>query len=432
MRAAQLPGTIMEEPVNASPATPRYARKREAILHEAARLFNQRGVKGATLSDVAAGVGLSTNSITYYYRKKEDLVVACLLRSIETVGGIIAAAAGEPDPGERVRSFLRLFFVRLARIHSGQENEMMAFRDVHVLDSPHAEVIFAAYTEMFRGCRRLLAAGNIAPDMRVPLNARTHLLLTLTLWSMSWSVRYDPEDLPLAAARMADILIGGLASEGSPWRITGLDSVLDSALRRPPASADGAQDAFLRAATALMNEQGYRGASVERIAARLNVTKGAFYHYHPSKEELISACFERKFRVIRDLQRIALRGEGSGWDRLCGVARALVRYHFSEQGPLLRTSAWSELPDEMRDTQLTATAQLDQRFVSLLVDGMQDGSIRPLDQAIAGALVSGMVNAAVLLDRWVPGVNGENAIELFVQPLFVGLLSGDDLAPSAA
>jgi len=54
---------------------------------------------------------------------------------------------------------------------------------------------------------------------------------------------------------------------------------------------------------------------------------------------------------------------------------------------------------------------------------MQDGSIRPLDQAIAGALVSGMVNASVLLDRWVEDVNGENAVELFVRPLFEGLLS---------
>lgn len=408
----------MEEPVNASRMTQRYVQKREAILHEAARLFNARGMKGATLSDVAAAVGLSTNSITYYYKKKEDLVVACLLRSIETVSGIIAQAAEEPAPEGRVRSFVRLFLARLAETATGGASEMMTFRDVHVLGSPHSEVVFAAYIEMFRNCRRLLLLGPIKPARRLSLNARTHLLLTLTLWSMSWSGRYDPEDFGIAAERMGDILIGGIRSGHSAWRL----GALDTALTAPPLAGDSAQDAFLRAATALINEQGYRGASVERISARLNVTKGAFYHHNPNKEDLIAACFERKFTVIREMQRVAMASGGSGWDKLCAVSRALVRYHFSEHGPLLRTSAWSELPDDIREAKLTATAQLDQRFVSMLVDGMQDGSIRPLDQAIAGALVSGMVNASVLLDRWVEDVNGENALELFVRPLFEGLL----------
>ena len=409
----------MEEPINASRMTQRYVQKREAILHEAARLFNARGMKGATLSDVAAAVGLSTNSITYYYKKKEDLVVACLLRSIETVSGIIAQAAEEPAPEGRVRSFVRLFLARLAETATGGASEMMTFRDVHVLGSPHSEVVFAAYIEMFRNCRRLLLLGPIKPARRLSLNARTHLLLTLTLWSMSWSGRYDPEDFGIAAERMGDILIGGIRSGHSAWRL----GALDTALTAPPMAGDSAQDAFLRAATALINEQGYRGASVERISARLNVTKGAFYHHNPNKEDLIAACFERKFTVIREMQRVAMASGGSGWDKLCAVSRALVRYHFSEHGPLLRTSAWSELPDDIREAKLTATAQLDQRFVSMLVEGMQDGSIRPLDQAIAGALVSGMVNAAVLLDRWVEDVNGENALELFVRPLFEGLLS---------
>ena len=40
------------------------------------------------------------------------------------------------------------------------------------------------------------------------------------------------------------------------------------------------QEAFLRAATQLINAHGYSGASVERISAELNVTKGAFYHHN--------------------------------------------------------------------------------------------------------------------------------------------------------
>ena len=409
----------MDQSTPAARMTQRYLKKREAILHAAAQLFNQHGVKGATLSDVAGRVGLSTNSITYYYKKKEDLVVACLLRSIEVINDIISVAAESSHAEDRIRQFIRLFFSRLGQIQGDEAPEMMTFRDVQVLGNPHAEVIFAAYTGMFRRVRQLLITDAVTLANRVSLNARSHLLLTLTLGAMTWISRYAPEDYELVAASMSNILLGGLASETSQWR----DVALDDALAHAPSTSDATQDAFLRAATALINELGYRGASVDRISARLKVTKGSFYHHNPNKDDLISECFERTFLVTRHMQMIARSGEGSGWDKLCAVSRALVRYQFSERGPLLRMSAWSELPDDIRDNKLKTINQLGLRLVGLLVDGMRDGSIRPLDQSVAAFQVSGMINASIVLDRWVPDVTAENAVELFVRPLFLGILS---------
>jgi AcrR family transcriptional regulator len=73
--------------------TPRFQEKREAVLGAAALLFNEHGVKGATLADIAASVGLVTNSVTYYYRKKEDLATACFLRSIAAFDTLAAMSA---------------------------------------------------------------------------------------------------------------------------------------------------------------------------------------------------------------------------------------------------------------------------------------------------------------------------------------------------
>lgn len=409
----------MDQQTPASRVTPRYARKREAILHAAAQVFNQHGVKGATLSDVARRVGLSTNSITYYYKKKEDLVVACMLRSIEAINEVILVATQADTVEDRVRQFILGFFRRLSQIQEGTVSEMMTFRDLQILGSPHAELIFSAYTDMFRRVRKLLVSNGVRADNRLSLNARSHLLLTLTVGAMYWRLRYDPVDYDLVAARMSDILIGGLAGTASAWGAT----VLDEALARVPDAGDSTQEAFLSAATALINELGYRGASVDRISARLNVTKGSFYHHNPNKEDLISACFERTFAVTRHMQLIARAAEGSGWDKVCAVSRGLVRYQFSEHGPLLRVSAWSELPDDIREEKLNAITHLGQRFIGFLVDGMQDGSIRPLDQALAAQLVSGMINASVVLNRWVPDITAENAVELFVKPLFLGIQS---------
>ena len=86
--------------------TKRFEQKRQTILDAAARLFNQKGLKGTTLADVAQHVGLITNSVTYYYRKKEELATACLLRSIAVLEDLIAMAAEEPSPEMRVRTLL--------------------------------------------------------------------------------------------------------------------------------------------------------------------------------------------------------------------------------------------------------------------------------------------------------------------------------------
>ena len=94
-------------PKRSPPQTSRYQEKREAVLNAAAVLFNERGVKGATLADIAGSVGLVTNSVTYYYRKKEDLATACFMRTLQVYGELIARAATEADPEARVRALLR-------------------------------------------------------------------------------------------------------------------------------------------------------------------------------------------------------------------------------------------------------------------------------------------------------------------------------------
>src|SRR6202046_2714956 len=90
-------------------STDRYTKKREAIIAAAAGIMNRRGVKGMTLADVAASVDLITTSVTYYFKKKEDLAVASFLASIERFDTLISASLGAPDPRERLHRFLSLF-----------------------------------------------------------------------------------------------------------------------------------------------------------------------------------------------------------------------------------------------------------------------------------------------------------------------------------
>ena len=426
---------VLLAPVESVPApllaaagpTARFQEKRDTILAAAATLFNTQGIKGATLGDIATRVGLVTTSITYYYRRKEDLATACFLQAIAACQTLARQAATAPGVALRVQRFFSLHAAQLSAIASGTQAPLILFNDIRALPDAQAATVYAAYTAMFRQVRALLVGPETAALAREAVNARTHLLLSVALAMRVWITRHEADEYPRVARRVADVLLQGLAGSGMQWPA-------DSALAWPALAAvpdgmanagnsDDTADAFLRAATELVNEQGYRGASVDKISARLHVTKGSFYHHHDTKFDLISACFARSFAVLRQVLMAAEAAPGSGWQRSCTATAQLVRFQLSARGPLLRSTATSALPDQAHREQVSRTQQrLAERMAVLLVDGLIDGSVRPQDMAAAARVLASVIDAAAELRRWVPGVSQDNAGWLYARPALLGLL----------
>jgi len=403
--------------------TIRYERKREAILDAAAMLFNARGLSGTIIADVAQSVGLTTTSVTYYYRRKEDLAAACLLRAIATMDALVARAEAEVDTGPaRLTRFLELYFGHLADIAEGRAPEGINFWDLRALTGLQAESSMTAFVALFRRFRELLRAPSGPIFSRIEQNARAHLIFSAVIRAKGWARRYETEDYPRAAARMADILINGVAAGGRTWA----PATLELAAARGADASEVSRDAFLKAATELVNEYGYRGASVDRISARLKVTKGSFYHHNDTKDGLVAACFGRTFEVIRRAHRVSATVADDGWSRLCAACSALVRHQFSEDGPLLRLSALSATAEAVRPGLLAEIGRLSEKTAGMIADGIADGSIRAIDATIAAELVNGMINAAAELSKWSPATTIDTAAGLFVKPLMFGVFSPPD------
>ena len=395
--------------------TQRFAKKRETILAAATGLFNQKGVKGVSLAEVAESVDLLTPSLTYYFRKKEDLAAACLLQSIAVFDDLFLAAGRGTDPTSRLRECLRLYFEFRREIALGHHPAPMQFDDIRALATPAREPVFTAYTQMFRRARTLFETANSKPSGRTARNARTHLLLSLILWVPAWIHRYEEEDYDSIAERMGDIVLNGLGGRLIDW------ACLDRPAALVAEDAGTPRESFLRVATKLINEEGYRGASVEKISALLNVTKGSFYHHNENKNDLVLDCFERTFAVIRAAQNHAAEVGGCGWEKLCAATSSLVRYQLSSEGQLLRSTALYALPEAIRQKTIVRMSGLSARFAGLVIDGMRDGSIRPVDPVIAGELVNSMVNGAAELSSWAPNLTVDAAADLYIKPLLSGL-----------
>ena len=399
-------------------ATARYERKKQAIIAAASGILNRDGVKGMTLANVASRVGLITTSVTYYFKKKEDLAVACLLDGIERLDKIVGEALRADDARTRVLRLLDLWLDLRRHIAAGEAAPIAVFNDIRALQNPQRAMMLDTYMRFFARVRDVFAAPDTEWMSETQRTARTHVLTEQIYWAVAWLPRYDLEDYPRIRDRMYDIFLRGLAGPGQVWAPAPLaDAALISARELT------ARETFLIAATRLVNEKGYRGASVERISARLNVTKGSFYHHNDAKDDLVLECFKRSFDTMRRMQRAMAERSENHWTKLATIATALVDYQLSERGPLLRTSALTALPPSICSEMVEASNRVSDRFAAIISDGIAAGSVRAVDPFIASQMLTATLNASAEIPYWTPGIERSSAGELYARPLLMGLFS---------
>jgi AcrR family transcriptional regulator len=414
LRGEPRPGT---KPGPVAAGTARYARKQKAIIAAASEILNCDGVKGMTLASVASRVGLITTSVTYYFKRKEDLAVACFFDGIARCEELIDDALRAADPHARLLRLLESWIDLRRRIAAGQAATIPFFNDIRALQEPQRELVIEAYMRFFAKVRKLFAARELALGEDA-ITARAHIVTEQLFWAVAWLPRYDLEDYDRVRDRMYDILVNGLSVATSRWEPRQLD--LDHVLQ-PATQELTAQETFLIAATRLINEQGYRGASVEKISARLNVTKGSFYHHHEAKDDLVIECFRRSFEVMRRIQRAVCDEQRDHWSKLATAAATLVEYQLSHRGPLLRTSALTALPASMRNQMIEASNRVSDRFASMISDGIALQSVRAVDPHIAAQMLTATLNASAEIKWWIPEVERGAAAALYAKPMLMGL-----------
>ena len=320
-------------------------------------------------------------------------------------------ARGHVTERERVQIFIDQFIGLQQRIELGEAEPLTVFNDVRALNSASVN---EAYVGMFRTVRALLDRRE--NRTRADLNGRTHLLISALTFVSAWIYTWRVEDYPRISQRIASILLDGIPRGGN---VPGA-RVLD--LQPGGEEIDeGSAEHFLRAATQLINDEGYHGASVDRISSKLNVTKGAFYHYNATKDDLVVACFQRTFDVLWRAIDAAEAAGGEGLEVMHSLLSAVVQLQVGP-APLLRTSALSTVPEEIRADLMFRLRQISIRLGSMLCDGIADGSIRALDTAITAQILTAGINAASELSWWQPGDSPESGANLFTEAMIRGII----------
>ena len=393
--------------------TQKYKRKQTEILATAARVFNENGLKDTTLATLAASVDMTFANLTYYFKRKDDLVVACYRYAFGELRQIITQAQQASTSYERLRTFLELYFAFQKEINQEKVNPLLDFGYITSLSDPQRSELNEDYGNYFRSLRELIRPDHLDTVNKHKLNSYAFYLTAQLNWFGYWLALNQHQDYVRIANRLFDILAIGIGPENFKWPKP--ESLHYEALSKP-------KQIFLKAATELINMSGYRGASVERIAARLGRTKGSFYHHYKNKDELVAACYERTFAMIDDT--LARAGKaGNHRDRINNAISNLVRFQLDPSGPLLHTNGLMALTSSKRVQFENKFQQLSDNLTNIVIDGIIDDSIRPIDPIIAALMLIPTIFSASELSSWFPEIaSPENAAELFVQPFFKGIL----------
>ena len=406
--------------VKNSDVTKKFGEKRNAIVRAASVLVNETGIKATTLTKVARAIGLNATSVTYYFPRKDELIVTVYEETIALMKATAEEALAEDTAEKRVAKFVSLHVALHERIRRGEHGLITAMSEIRSLDQELQDDLLLKYRAVVDDVRAFF--GPPANDRhRALFSARAHILIEAMLWWPVWALRYSILDFPRVERKIVEILCGGIPAEAGSWAPLALpDGVWRSSAAKPAQQ----NDEFLRAATSMINERGYRGASVNRIAEALNVTKGSFYHHHDAKDDLVMKCFQRSYDRLSKVQMAGLRLEGDYWTRLSSVLNELLDVQFFDPMPLLRTTALQALETEQKADVVMRSNHLARRFAGFLIDGIADGSVRPIDPLVASQIIMSTLNGAYEARRWAGRFDQpEDAIATYLSVLNEGILA---------
>lgn len=402
--------------------------KRAAILSQAAKLFNYKGSRATTLQDISATLGLTKTSLYYYVKTKEELIYQCYMAALQHhLGQMDDIEAQTDDPTERTRRFFVGHFENWLAAQEDRGPHIAALLEIASLKAPHRQEVEAAYITMFKRVRQYLRDGIASGRLReLETTSATRAILGSVDWTFSWLHSVPREKVPSVAERAFDILAHGLyAGSGnySPTKAT---------VPGPPASyVQGfdreeqnrlKQQAFYKVGTRFFNKQGFNGTSLDEIAEHLNVSKGAFYYHIKNKEDLLFNCYTYSNEAVSRIHTQARRIDGSGLEKVAQVCRSIFRVQNSDEGPLIRYNTITALPMDRRREILRRTDAANERFGDFIREGIEDGSVRPIDTVIAQQLIAGAINASMEIGLWRRVDNLASAANDYFDLFFNGLL----------
>jgi AcrR family transcriptional regulator len=149
----------------------------------------------------------------------------------------------------------------------------------------------------------------------------------------------------------------------------------------------------LETAARAFNERGFYKTSLDDIAAELNVTKAALYYYFKNKDEILYECHAVGIRSLTDTPLESENGRAlAGLEKIERLVRRYVKMVVQSFGRCLVLVGTQPLERRNRAKCRAGRRGINDLLVSLVREGIADGSVAPCDPKLAAYFVFGTLN----------------------------------------
>jgi len=362
----------MPEHLKQNPETSMSAKrliKLAEILDAAASHMNEWGATTVSLNEVAKAVGLSRNSLYYYFKDRLALVVACYLRSGEVQGADLADAC---KLASSAADQLEIFVNRQL---DANRQEQAILCDLDSLPDSYRTQIQAINQQNTTALALIIQRGINSQEFRVVnVDIAVQVLLGMLSWTQLWQ-KWHGFDRSAAEA-MIDVFLNGMSANRSyhfecavhvqtlrARHVNLFDSANVSAEKRLQ---------LIGVASLLFNQKGIESTSLDDLADYIGATKGSIYHYFKDKPSLVRECYENAFEQYELFAKISFGGASDGLNKILTALHLNCQAQASNNPPLILQSGLSAYSS---DYNLQALALVEQ-YENIRLEAIRDGSVR--------------------------------------------------------
>jgi AcrR family transcriptional regulator len=170
-------------------------------------------------------------------------------------------------------------------------------------------------------------------------------------------------------------------------------------------AASATRERLLQAAMQVFAEKGYHGTTVDDVVAASATSKGAFYHYFSSKQDIFLTLVDALAALVEAGAEAAIAGETTGLDKVEGALRVVLETAEAHRDlvKILLVEAVG-LGPEFEQKRL----DIHRRFAAViqrhLDHAVADGSIPRQNTALAGQAWLGTLNEVIT--QWLAADRG--------------------------
>ncbi len=185
------------------------------------------------------------------------------------------------------------------------------------------------------------------------------------------------------------------------------------------------KSAISEAAISVLNEYGFDGLRMDRVANAAEVAKGTLYNYFRNKDELLINVIDMKFASIHQALLEIYDNKMSPPDKMEEIIRALLTFLEDERGLVLVVIDAEGLSVSVKDSATVKREIVIKLIAGIIEAGIEKGYFRKFDAIQAAKLIHGAIHASfqIKIRSKDDHRSDEESVSDLIKLFFSGLLS---------